>query len=137
MASQIITSPQTITAAFVDLETFTLDLKTPMIFNIWADITLNDSSDITFRLLTDPDFDTAIGNIDHPLATKLITPTKTELRALELIIKNSAFNGTKAPIVSFNIGNSIPILKVQVKAGTLGATPAVINTAEYTIGDNK
>lgn len=137
MASQILTSSQTVTASYADMETFTLSLKTPMIFNIWMDITLNNSEDITFRLLTDPDFDTAIGSIDYPLPLERIKRSRTELVALEKVIKNSSFNGTKAPIVSFEVKNSIPILKIQVKAGTLGGTAAVINTAEYTLGDNK
>jgi hypothetical protein len=127
-ATVLIPAAQTVTAAWVNIGDV-MNLSGVEAINLWAKIDINDSTSVQFRVvgkLTPGASDVYV----LPLATA--SATTVDLDDDEKVVQDTDHNS----IVPFSLGGGISFGQIQVKAGVLGATAAIVTAAHVTIGNN-
>lgn len=121
-------APQTITDTWADMggEIETAGYKN---MGMWYSLDINDSQNVRFRFLA-KQLPGAAGEYSFPIKT--VSATKIDLEFEYFEVVNDA---DQKVVFSIDLGNLIPIVQVQVMAGTAGATPGKILTAEYCLGN--
>jgi hypothetical protein len=130
MASQnsgkLITSPQTITADWTNVGCC-INTTGYSFFSSIIDLDINDSENVQFRYRAQHDDD--LGTIQN-----IILPMKT-LKKDKILLDDVYYEINddidQSIIIETGIDQVIHNLTLQVRALTVGATPAVINTALY------
>ena len=122
----IITSPQTITGSWVDLgvEIESLDYS---FFGAYIVLDINDSEDVEFRFRGL----NVTGGTEYYLPLKVIKNDRVDVKDFPYRIHvdedQNFILGTELDII-------IPIIKLQVRALTVGATAGIVTSATYRQG---
>lgn len=127
----IITSPQTITGSFVDVKdsgtTGEIETLGYTFFGAYIELDINDSKNVQFRFRT---LDVT-GGTEYYIPFKTIRKDKSLLDDFpEEVNKDVDQNFVLEAIMD----NIIPIIKLQVKALTVGSTAGIITTATFRQG---
>ena len=115
-------APQTLTASFVDVGA---EINVENYKQLWLyfNVDINSSSNVTFQVLSK-----GLGGSWYYLPVESAGTAKTlvDPSVYELNVDADQLQIVKCPVVGCSI------VKVQVKAGTLGAPAAILLSAEYT-----
>lgn len=127
---QIISAPQILTGSWVDVgPEYRTDRKEKAA--LWLNITINDSQNFRIRALGKLIYD-ATGEYFLPISTVSTSEINIQDEYNEL-----SDDIDQKIIVSVLLDHLIPIIQWQVQVGTIGATPAVINSAYMTWGKGR
>jgi len=137
MSQQLITTPHTFAAADTWEEIGTIDPnKNHHIDAFYGDVTMGTSTELKFRgviFMEDTD-----GPYPFPLKQSQGNKHRIlidEFDIPEFLKGDNTKSATEGKFTwPLNIGNVTPIVKVQAKVKTLGGTPAIINSLNYTKG---
>lgn len=130
LVPQIVDVPQTLTGSWVDLgREFRTDRKEKV--SLWLDITINDSENLRIRIL---------GKLNLATADEYCLPIST-VSGSEIDIQDEynelSDDVDQKIVVNVLLEHLIPVIQWQVQVGTVGATPAVINSAYMTWGKRR
>lgn len=122
----IITSPQTITGSWADvgIEIETLSYS---FFGSYIELDINDSKNVQFRYKAL----NSTGGSEYSLPFKTIKKDKVLLDDYPFEINSDTDQNI---IIETEIDQAVPIIKLQVRALTVGATAGIIETATYRQG---
>lgn len=125
-AGNLISSPQTITGSWTDVggENETIGYS---FFNANIQLDINDSENVQFRYLAL----NVTGGLEYFVPFLNIKVNKIELDYVPFEIKNDEDQNILIPI---DLDQRIRILKLQVRALTVGSTAGIITTATYRQG---
>jgi len=109
-----------ITGAWVDVSEL-MNVKQIEGIAVWVDVTINDSKNLRFRAVSVPS-EQSVDEFNLPIQTveSDIIKVKPEFFEFEDDIDQKI-------LFQVSIGDLVPYVKIQVQAGLLGATVAVIN----------
>lgn len=129
----IITAPQIVTDVWATMGAGNIETIGYSFFTPYIDITINDSKDVQFRFRLS--YESGIG---EPLyifpakeAKKIGGIFYTDLDDFRFRLKNNIDQHMPIPI---DLDSTVKIIELQVMAGTVGITPAVIDKARYRQG---
>lgn len=129
MSKQLITSPQALTASFVDLGV-EQQLTQYTRIAIWLNVDINDSLNVRFR---------ALGKLAENDTNEFSLPIKTVTSTQVTIEEEFVELGVDADqLIIFEVltNGLVPFVQFQVSAGTVGASPGEIDEAFVTFSDH-
>lgn len=125
--TDITTDPQSFTSSFVDLgsEISTNGFKT---LSIWFRIDINDTLNARFRLLAKT---VSAGAVEYTFPIKTVT---SSLITVEEEFFEFNVDADQDIVISADLDFTIPVVQVQISAGTVGAGAGQILSSGFTLG---
>ena len=124
-ATELLSTAQNFTGSWVDVNDV-IDVKDVNVLGAWLDIDINDGSDVRFRLVGLME-DDATDEYPLPIKTVSASDVKVEDHYYELNVDSD-----QKVILDFEISDLIPFVKLQMQAGTPGASPAQLESCYLT-----
>lgn len=121
----LIQVPVTLTADWQDLGK-AMVTKDFDLFSLWFDLDINDSVDVQVRAVAYPTLDLADAYV-FPIQTVLGSKVEVQEQYFEL-----SLDVDQKIIIPLSISDLTPFVKIQVKAGTVGASAGQVLTAKVT-----
>ena len=118
----IITTPQTVTASWVDLGP-ELDMSAWKRMGFWADVDINDANNVRFRALAK-----RLNNGALEYTPVIQTNSSTDLGIVGGYYELTS-DSDQQIYLELETNGLIPVIQWQVEAGTAGASPAIIKSA--------
>lgn len=122
----LLDSPQTVTANWVDIGS-EIEIDGINDIGFWIKVTINDSNNIDFRYLALH----ALGDSDE--YEIMVETISAGVEAEDPVVHELNRDIDQKVFFHFPINGEIPVLQMQVKAGTVGATGATIDEVLYDI----
>lgn len=125
---RLLAENQILTATFTKLSTGGLDIPNTLLYSfitLALDITINDSKDVQIKPFFEDDSDL----YQFPLET--IKKSSVTIVPQFVELDNDV---DQLIMVEFELDNTIDLVQIQVRVDTPGATPAVINKAQFGLG---
>lgn len=127
----LITSPQTITGDWEDVKDVGTSGETETdgysFFGAYIEFEINDSRDVEFRYRALK----ISGGTEHYIPLKIIRNTRIDIKDVPERLDSDTDQSFVLEAVTDSI---VPIIKLQVRALTVGAIPGIITTATYRQG---
>lgn len=122
----------TVTAVWQDVTSKVINTKNVDSVGLWVDATINDARNLRFRAVGVPE---AKSTEEYDLPIQTVDP---DIIKLEAEFFEFEIDLDQKMVFQLSIGDLIPYIKIQVQAGTVGATPAVLNKvlASVNVGDD-
>jgi hypothetical protein len=121
------TSNLTLTAAYQQVGDL-IDTHGLKSVGLWADLDVNDSTDITFKL---QGYSTQTGGSPYDIPIHMISSTGVNLYSESRIDKIS---GDHKIVQSWDVERVVPFVGIFIKAGALGANAGVVLSAKISKG---